>query len=1357
MKNRIVGHGGGGDEGGAQHVPYEAPDSLRSRSTVKLIDAISEGPIKGLLDGLRSIKLNGTPLRGHDTDDGRAHYNFQNIDAVLMRGTQNQNSVPGFSETQTDTRIALEVTSIDNVDVSHTINDLHVDRAIITLGFPALSFSTTEGDLIGTDAGVDIYVNEVLAYSARVSGKSTTHYQESYPIELAPYGAGPWTIRCTRPPSLPTSALTTKRNKSYFDIVTAVTDGKLRYPNTAYMAVSTDAQSFTSLPVRSYVIQGLLVRIPDTYTPRKYNPPVYHPKVGDVAGYETPGYWTPAVWAETPWLGGDANWKVEWTDNPAWCFYDLLTNERYGAGGYIDEELSDQLRWSLYPIGKYCDELVPSGRKDGSGNPILEPRFSCNMVLQTQEDAYRVIANFASIFRGMTYWAAGSVWAVQDCPTDPTYLFTEANVVDGMFSYSGSARRARHNVVTVAWNDPEDGYKQKIEYVQDDESILKFGRLIQTDVVAVGCTSQGQANRVGRWLIYTEQYEDETIVFKTGYEGVRARPGDIIKVQDQSRVSTRFGGRVISATATSIVLDAPVTLAAGQFYSIWVVMPNGELVQRPVLTAAPITTDTLSVIEFDEVNGIVPLNMTSWILSGSNLEPQTFRVLGVQEVEKDTFQITALKHLPGKYAYIEQGLVLDIPADRSIGSSGTVGTNLPVVTGIEITELYCVHANLAQNVVHINWDPVPDAREYVVLWMRDNGSWVKLAGLTAPSTAIYGALPGIYFVRVSAIMANGISTMPTNSRKTILGKVALPSNVTGFSATVGLVTVELRWNAIPDADLDSYDVRYGTDWATGTSIVKDSAATKFTWQRPTAQGVYVLWIKALDTSGGYSATAATVSITLDAGVEADSVLTMAEKPRVILEYNTLVADYTLLSGKAIATGTEYAAYSAAFVALQEYMGSLTPAYTLITADTPIVATEWRTAWQTYYNEETALVIRLGNAPPVSIGLISTANHNLTTNAALPVVDSSTTAIGDHVALVAQTVLADNALYSVAVESVGGGGGTTYTFPTSVALSYTGAGLGTLDDPTNTYDNTAGAPNLTTTGLLSPFEDTDITSSTDAVWSGWTGTGLTGNLVVALTPYPSVDGPATAFVVVYKSLDGGTTYTTAATFNVLANGVPQTLEIPITNATGANLRVKIRVYDKHTVKKTYDYEGGYTDEFYWATSSAIIKSVHLSAGSGGTDNFKFVKLSDIPTGSIYKVQGGATHGGKVYSIVMATDNAATLVEQTYDPTAYDINCYASGKPLASAKILMYQAPRAFTLNSIGHTGVAGVAGAADRDFLVQKNGSTIGTLRFTATTGAFSIVSFTTTGFSISDVLSIVAPASQDATLADIGIVLRGSV
>ncbi len=514
----IIGHKGGKNGGGGSRAPVESPDSLRSRAFARIIDLISEGEIEGLADSddpLKSVYLDRTPVQNAD-----GSFNYTGIRLATRNGTQGQSYLKGFPSVEAEVPVGVQVTQ--STPVVLTISSSAYDAARVTISIPQLSeVNTNNGDTNGSVVRITIEVQPnggsyIQQVNDLIRGKTTTKYQKSYLIDLP--GDPPWNIRVNRVTDDSTSL--TLQNQTWWESFTQITSAKLRYPNSALAALVIDSKQFSNIPVRGYDCKLLRVRVPSNATVRADGSLTYS------------GSW-------------DGTFIIRWTSNPAWCFYDMLTNERYGLGQYISEEQID--KWALYSIGQYCDELID----DGFGG--TEPRFSCNLYFQERAEAFKVMKDMASIFRGMIYWASGQVTAVQDAPADPVALFTDANVISRdesgnpipAFTYQGSSLKTRHTVALVSWNDPDDFYALKPEYVEDAEGILRYG-VVQTSIVAVGCTSRAQAHRVGKWLLFSEANETETVTFKTGLDGALVRPGQIIQVADRNRAGARRGGRVVA-------------------------------------------------------------------------------------------------------------------------------------------------------------------------------------------------------------------------------------------------------------------------------------------------------------------------------------------------------------------------------------------------------------------------------------------------------------------------------------------------------------------------------------------------------------------------------------------------------------------------------------------------------------------------------------------------------------------------------------------------------------------------------------------------------------------------------------------
>ena len=483
----------------------EVRDSLHSTAYARVIDLLGEGeiygPVHGMDNALRDVYLNGTPVANAD-----GTLNFSGAAIDFRTGTQLQEPLPGFPAAESTIAVGAELKAAQHW--TRLFANLQASAIRVTLGVEGLSKANTgNGDINGyrVEYAIDLSVDgagyqEVLA--SAFDGKTTQRYMRSHRIEL-PRAQG-WSIRLRR--ITPNANSNTIADRTFIDSVTEVIDAKLRYPMSAVVGIKINASQFQSIPTRAYHVRGRIIRVPANYDP-------------ELRSYS-------GVW--------DGTFKLAWTNNPAWVFHDLISNDRYGLGTRVPAGWLD--KWGLYQIGRYCDEMVD----DGFGGK--EPRFTCNVYLQQAADAYRVVQDFASIFRGMAYWANASVFAA-DMPSDPVYTYSSANVVDGKFSYVGSALGTRYTVALVSWNDLSEMGRQKVEYVENREGIARYG-IQQVEVTGFGCTSRGQAHRVGKWMLLTSNLETRSVTFSVGLDACRVRPGSIIRVADQHLAGRRIGGRI---------------------------------------------------------------------------------------------------------------------------------------------------------------------------------------------------------------------------------------------------------------------------------------------------------------------------------------------------------------------------------------------------------------------------------------------------------------------------------------------------------------------------------------------------------------------------------------------------------------------------------------------------------------------------------------------------------------------------------------------------------------------------------------------------------------------------------------------
>ena len=813
---RGSGGGGGGGKAGASsgsaRTPEESPDSLLSTSYAKVLDLVSEGEIYGLTDGLKSLYLNNTPVQNLD-----GSYNFQNVRIETRTGTQSQSYVPGFDAVANE--VGVGVTVVNGTPLTRTITDTSVDAVRVTISIPTLQVLQEDGDIRGTDVRLKIRVQyngggfaEVIDDTIR--GRTSQQYQKQYQIDLD--GAFPVDIRVQR---VTDDSISVKLVNAFsWSSYTEVSYAKLSYPNSALYGIRISAEQFNSIPSRSYRIKGIKVKIPSNGT--------VNPTTGAIS-YS--GIWDGTFGA------------AQWASDPAWCLWDLLVSTRYGVGQHIDTTKLD--KWSFYAASVYCGQSVP----DGFGG--YEPRFSCNVNIQTSEDVYRLINNFCSVFRAMPYWSAGALTVSQDKPADPAYLFTYANVTEEGFSYSGSSLKTRPTVAVVQYTDL-DLRDQAYEVVEDPEGIAKYG-IVKTEITAFACTSRGQAHRLGEWLLYSGLKETEVCTFTASVDaGVIVRPGQIISISDPVRAGARRGGRITSATTTAITVDDATGLAMGTGTMLSVILSDGTVQARAVSSIAG------SVVTVSSAFSSAPNSNSVWLLETTALQPTTWRVLSVVEEEQCNYSITCLAYNSSKYDYIERGVPLQ---SRNVSSLN----NVPVVpTSLSLVEALYLYADQVRSKVIVTWEGVPGINQYLVKWRANSGNWTTVTR-QQQDFEIFDTTPGLYEFAVYSLSAGGQSSASSLSGSlTVLGKTAAPANVLGFYVTLDAdVGVSLTWDPVPDLDIQGYEIWQGSAWGSGTKIGLFAATSKKLGLPPI--GVTQWWIKALDTSGTYSsiATSTTINIT----------------------------------------------------------------------------------------------------------------------------------------------------------------------------------------------------------------------------------------------------------------------------------------------------------------------------------------------------------------------------------------------------------------------------------------------------------------------------------------------------------------
>lgn len=746
IHNIVRGAGGGG--GGSARAPIEAPDSLRSIAYARILDLIGEGEIYGFADQanpLSCVYLNETPVA-----NGDGSLNFKNIQIDSRVGTQTQDYIKGFGGVENEIAVGVELRA--DTPYTRTVNNLNLSAVRVRLSVPALvQTSTTTGDAKGYTVAyaIDLKVDGgsfLEVFAGAFTGKASSKYERTHRIDLPPATTN-WQLRVRRI-TADTSAANIQ-DTTIVESVAEIIDAKFRLPMSAVVGLVVDAEQFNNIPARAYDVKGRLVRVPSNYNPatRVYT-----------------GIW-------------DGTFQIAWSDNPAWAFYDMALHQRYGLGHLLTPAMVN--KWNLYRIAQYCDGLVD----DGFGGQ--EPRFTINCVLETLEDATRVMMNLATVFRGIMYAAGGELVAVADMPDDPKYLYTPSNVIEGRFTYAATGRKVRHTVALVSWSDQNDFGRQKVEYIEDEDGIARYG-IQQTEIIAFGCTSQGQARRLGKYALTTARYETDGVSFGVGLDGTLCPPGTIVSISDPLRAGRRTGGRSRATTVNSVTVDSVPIGSPGD--SLVAVLPTGKLEVRPISTiVGNVFTVSPAFSQAPTVGGV-------WAIESTELSLQRFRVLSVVESTDEKrvgHEVTAIQHVEGKFAFVEDGIIIDEPPISDIPSSV-----VPAPTGIGITQRSVADENTTALVVNLYWTKVPTAVNYLVKWRQGEGNWIDLGISTAVSLDIPNVLPGPFEVQIVAVNALGVKSIPAfGGPFDITPNIVPPGYVDDFAAADaallgGLATVE---------------------------------------------------------------------------------------------------------------------------------------------------------------------------------------------------------------------------------------------------------------------------------------------------------------------------------------------------------------------------------------------------------------------------------------------------------------------------------------------------------------------------------------------------------------------------------------
>jgi len=820
-------------------------DALESKQFVNILDVLSEGEIEGfpsavgLTKGsaaynkaaLKDIYLGKTPIvRGsaNPSNIQDADFNFKNITFEPRFGTSNQTFIKGLKNIETETAVNVQVTK--SQPVIRQITNSNIDAVRVTLRWNALQRINDEGKTLGESVEILITIidNNGTEYGFRdtVRGKATNAYNRDYRINLETNLPFPIQVKVER---ITNDNDSNKIRTSFsFASFTEIIDEQRPYPDIAHAYLRFDSEQFSSVPSRMFKLRGVKIKIPHNATVDQTNGRLTY----------------------TGNFNGTLTTAKHWCSDPAWILFDLVTNSRYGLGDHITESQLD--KFAFYSASVYSSELVD----DGNGGQ--EPRFSCNTILQKREDAFQTIASLSSVMRGLMFWSAGSLTLSQDRPTDASYLFNLSNVTSEGFGYSGTSLKTRSTVVSVSYFDM-DNQELNFETVEDTTAKNKYG-IIHKKVTGFGCTSRNQARRVGRFILFEEQNSTETISFTTGIsEGVVVRPGQVIEVSDPVRAGLRRGGRIKSATTTSVTVDDvnSTDLDATNNATLSVVMPDGSVETKNIASISG------AVINVSSAFSAAPNSNSVWILQNTTLQTTQWRVASVIEAE-DNYAIVGTAYNPGKFAFIEDGSALPV---RNI----TVLNELVESPGSPfVEEEFYVEGTRARTKLNISFTPVTRAIAYELQYRIDNGNYTTIR-TRSTDVSILDSERGQYEFRLFSL--NSIfepSAQPTTFSFTAFGKTAIPGDVTGLTAEpINDKLVRLRWNLSVDLDVTHGGLVYvrhttkndGTGtFSNATDLIEALAGNTTSAEVPLLEGEYIL--KFQDDGGRFSAGEASVVLDL---------------------------------------------------------------------------------------------------------------------------------------------------------------------------------------------------------------------------------------------------------------------------------------------------------------------------------------------------------------------------------------------------------------------------------------------------------------------------------------------------------------
>ena len=725
---------GGGSKGGGGHTPYEAPDSLKSAQKLRAIGLISLGPIKGTVNKWKTTYFDNTPIQNENgkDDNDTDSFNFKNTEIQFTLGTQDQLPLKGFEASEREVPVNAEVKHAH--PLTKTVIDPDVSRLRLTLAVSALFSQNDQGDTHGSSVTFEVLINNLPRNTYTIEGKSSSRFFRSYIIENLP--EVPFTVTVKRVTE--DSKSQRLQNATSWASDTEIIDTKLSYPNMALVGIKTDSRYNPNFPNINFLLHGRLVKIPSNYDPEA------------------------RTYAAGIWKG---DFKEDWTNNPAWVFYDLVTNKQIGLGERLGDFGVD--KFQLYQIAQYCDQLVP----DGYGGQ--EPRMTANLWITDQRSAYEVLSDMASVFRAMVIWNGQQMTATQDRPADPVCTYTQSNVIDGKFSRQYVAQKAIYTAVEVEYADKRNMYQKAIEYVADDDLIRRYGYNVKK-ITAFACTSRGQAHRYGKWILETSRLEQCTITFSVGREGMAHLPGDIIEVADNRYANTNLGGRVLSVNGKVVTLDRPIDFTADSYLGYLSAEGAAEIVRVKILSV-----DDRQRVNLDrEPVGLV--ENANWTLHTAQVKTQLYRAIGIAENEDGSFAITALQHEPQKEAIVDNGAMFE-PRNTTI-------LNTPKIDNIQI--------DVGAGGVNIQGDISGGAGvvKYDIRIYKDGKLYDIRLGLNSPQIKLDNLPNGEYSVVIAVKNQDG-QLLNEKLQTFTINRPPVPKNV---RISGGLSDITLEWDWVDE-------------------------------------------------------------------------------------------------------------------------------------------------------------------------------------------------------------------------------------------------------------------------------------------------------------------------------------------------------------------------------------------------------------------------------------------------------------------------------------------------------------------------------------------------------------------------------